>query len=209
MIIETFPVGPLQCNCSIIGCAETKEAIVVDPGGDAPQILERLNMLELKAKYLIHTHAHFDHIGATREVKEACGATILLHPKDVFLYDNIQGQAEIFGFHYAETLPVEDYLYHDEVLIFGHHQTLILHTPGHTPGSVCFHIEGDESHLFSGDTLFKRSIGRTDLWGGSFPDIIRSIKETLLPLDDSTTIYPGHGPLTTIWEEKKQNPFLK
>lgn len=209
MIVETFAVGPLQCNCSIIACEETKEAIIVDPGGEAPKILDRIKELNLKVKYLLHTHAHFDHIGATREVKEATNAKILLHPKDLFLYDNINQQGSMFGFNFQETLPVEKDLEHEMVVEFGKHSSLILHTPGHTPGSVCFHLEDKESHLFAGDTLFQGSIGRTDLWGGSFPDIIRSIKEHILPLESSTTIYPGHGPITTVWQEKKQNPFLK
>lgn len=207
--IETFPVGMLQCNCSIIACAETKEALIVDPGDDAPKILAYLQEHGLKARYLLHTHAHFDHIGATREVAESTGAKILLHPSDRFLYDNVQMQGQMFGMQLEPTIPVDQNLEDEMTISFGRHSSLTLHTPGHTPGSACFYLEGHESHLFSGDTLFEGSIGRTDLWGGSYPDIIRSIKERLLPLDDSTTVYPGHGPLTTIWQEKKQNPFLR
>lgn len=209
MIIETFPVGALQCNCSIVACPDSKEALVIDPGGDAPLIKEKLKTMGLTAKYLLHTHAHFDHIGATRQLKEELGAEILLHPDDLFLYDNIQMQGRLFGMEVQPTLPV-DRKFEDEMSIpFGAASTLVLHTPGHTPGSVCFHIEGTESLLFSGDTIFRGSIGRTDLWGGSMPDLLKSIRQRLLPLDDSTRIVPGHGPESTIWDEKQRNPFLK
>lgn len=208
-IIETFTVGPLQCNCSIIACPETKEAIIVDPGGDAPEIKRRVKAAGLKVKYLVHTHAHFDHIGATAELKRDLGAKILLHPEDKFLYDNIQMQGQMFGMALDPTVPVDEQLTDEMCLDFGQHQSLVLHTPGHTPGSVCFHLEGAESHLFSGDTLFKGSVGRTDLWGGSAEQLMQSIKQRLLPLDDSTTLYPGHGTVSTLWHEKKNNPFLR
>lgn len=207
--ITSFPVGMLQCNCSIIACSETKEALIVDPGGDAPKILDYLKEHGLTARYLLHTHAHFDHVGATREVKAATGAQILLHPGDRFLYDNVQMQGQMFGMKLEPTVPVDQNLEDEMQVAFGKHHSLVLHTPGHTPGSACFHVVAQESFLFAGDTLFEGSIGRTDLWGGSYPDIIRSIKERLLTLDDSTTVYTGHGPQTTIWQEKKHNPFLK
>ncbi len=207
--IETFPVGRLQCNCSIIACPDTKEAIIVDPGGDAPQIKAKVKAAGLTVKYLIHTHAHFDHIGATAELRRDLGARILLHPEDNFLYDNIQMQGQLFGMRLAPTLPVDEKLSDEMSVNFGKHQSVVLHTPGHTPGSVCFHLKDQESHLFSGDTLFKGSVGRTDLWGGSAETLMKSIKNRLLPLDDSTTIYPGHGPVSTLWHEKKRNPFLQ
>lgn len=206
--IETFSVGMLQCNCSIIACDETKEAIIVDPGGDAPKILARVEALGLTVKYLIHTHAHFDHVGATAEVKAATGAQILLHPGDQWLYDNVELQGRTFGFPVAATVPVDQPLEDELSLAFGQSSTLVLHTPGHTPGSCCFHLEDQESHLFAGDTLFRNSIGRTDLWGGNSETILHSIKQRLLTLDESTTVYTGHGPQTTIWQEKKSNPFL-
>lgn len=207
--IETFAVGPLQCNCSIIACPETKEAIIVDPGGDAPEIKRRVAAAGLRVKYLVHTHAHFDHIGATAELKRDLQAQILLHPEDRFLYDNIQMQGQMFGMALDPTVPIDETLSDEMSLHFGHQRSMVLHTPGHTPGSVCFHLTGHESHLFSGDTLFKGSVGRTDLWGGSSEQLMRSIKQRLLPLDDSTTIYPGHGPTSTVWSEKKMNPFLR
>jgi len=209
LIVETFPVGPLQCNCSIIACPETREAIIVDPGGDAPLIKQKVADLGLKVRYLLHTHAHFDHIGATAELKRDLGAKILLHPDDRFLYDQIQMQGHMFGFRLDPTVPVDQDFEDEMRLPFGQQSSLVLHTPGHTPGSVCFHLHADQSYLFSGDTLFQGGVGRTDLWGGSQPDLMRSIKQRLLTLDDSTTVYPGHGQTTTIWNEKKQNPFLR
>ena len=206
--IESFPVGLLQCNCSIIACSETKQALIVDPGGDAPKILDYLKQHDLTARYLIHTHAHFDHVGATKAVHEATGAEILLHPDDLFLYDDVQMQGRMFGMSLEATRPIDRPLEDEMRLDFGQHQSLVLHTPGHTPGSVCFHLNDSESYLFTGDTLFQGSIGRTDLWGGSHETLIKSIRQRLLPLDDSTRIYPGHGPQTSIWQEKKRNPFL-
>ncbi len=206
--IETFPVGLLQCNCSIIACSETKQALIVDPGGDAAKILAYLKQHDLTARYLIHTHAHFDHVGATKAVHEATGAEILLHPDDLFLYDDVQMQGRMFGMNLEPTRPIDRPLEDEMRLDFGQHHSVVLHTPGHTPGSVCFHLNDSESHLFTGDTLFQGSIGRTDLWGGSHETLIKSIRQRLLPLDDSTRIYPGHGSQTSIWQEKKRNPFL-
>lgn len=206
--IESFPVGLLQCNCSIIACSETKQALIVDPGGDAPKILAYLKQHDLTARYLIHTHAHFDHVGATKAIHEATGAEILLHPEDLFLYDDVQMQGRLFGMQLEATRPIDRPLEDEMRLEFGQHHSVVLHTPGHTPGSVCFHLNDTESHVFTGDTLFQGSIGRTDLWGGSHETLIKSIRQRLLPLDDSTRIYPGHGPQSSIWQEKKRNPFL-
>lgn len=206
--IETFPVGLLQCNCSIIACDETQEAIIVDPGGDAPKILKRVEELGLKVKYLLHTHAHFDHVGATAAVRAATGAKVLLHPGDQWLYDNVPMQGRTFGIPLEPTEPIDQAIEDGLSLVFGSHNSVSIHTPGHTPGSCCFHVAGQESFLFAGDTLFRGSIGRTDLWGGDHDLILKSIKSRLLGLDDSTTVHTGHGPTTTIWQEKKANPFL-
>jgi hydroxyacylglutathione hydrolase len=208
LVLESFPVGPLGCNCSIIGCKETGDAIVVDPGGDPDKIIELLDKLGLKAKYLLHTHAHFDHITGSREMREKTGAQICLHEGDQWLYDNLLKQVKMFGFEASDPLPVDRYLTDEEEVNFGNLKAKVIHTPGHTPGSLCFSVEDKDAVLLSGDTLFNRSIGRTDLWGGNFEEIIKSISTRLLTLDDSTRVIPGHGPDTKIWEEKKENPFV-
>lgn len=208
MLIESFPVGPLQCNCSIIACQETGQAAVIDPGGDPAHILEALQRHGLECKYLLHTHAHFDHVLGARAVKEATGAKICLNEADQWLYDNLAKQGGLFGFQTSDPLPVDRYLNDQEEIELGKLKTTVIHTPGHTPGSVCFSLAAKESILFAGDTLFRRSIGRTDLWGGSFEEIIESISERLFSLDDSTVVVPGHGAQTSIWEEKRENPFF-
>lgn len=209
IFIETFPVGPLQCNCSIVACKETKEAAVIDPGGDVKKILALLKEHDFQVKYLLHTHAHFDHILGSKEMKEATGAKICLHKKDEMLYENLQMQCGLFGLSADKPLACDHYLNDEEQVKIGNLKTQVLHTPGHTPGSVCFTVGDKENVLFAGDTLFHRSIGRTDLWGGSFEDIIRSIQSRLLTLDDSTRVITGHGEATDIWSEKRENPFLQ
>jgi glyoxylase-like metal-dependent hydrolase (beta-lactamase superfamily II) len=209
MLLESFPVGPLQCNCSIIGCKETGEAAVIDPGGDAQKIIDFCDKNKLKIKYLLHTHAHFDHIMGSRALKEATGAKILLHKEDKFLYDALEKQCSLFGFKADTPLDIDHYLNDDEDVTVGNIKTSVIHTPGHTPGSLCFCVADKDSVLFSGDTLFQQSIGRTDLWGGSYEEIIDSIKNKLFKLDDSTRVVPGHGDDTTIWTEKRENPFVR
>ncbi len=208
MDITTFPVGPLQCNCSIIFCPETKEAVIIDPGGDAEKIMDFVKQHGLIVKYLLHTHAHFDHILASSDIKNSTGAKICLHEKDKFLYDNLEGQGMLFGIKAKKPSAIDHYLADDEQIEIGKVKTTVLHTPGHTPGSLCFTVADKESTVFAGDTLFNGSIGRTDLWGGSFDDIIKSINNRLLTLDDSTQVIPGHGESTNIWQEKRHNPFL-
>jgi glyoxylase-like metal-dependent hydrolase (beta-lactamase superfamily II) len=208
MLVESFPVGPLQCNCSIIACPETKEAAVIDPGGNPEMILELAKKHGLTIKYLLHTHAHFDHIIGSRKLKEDTGAKILLHAGDQFLYDNLAQQGKLFGFSITEPLPIDEYLQDEQEIQIGKIKTTIVHTPGHTPGSCSFCLQDKQSLLFSGDTLFHRSIGRTDLWGGNHEQILKSIKQRLFTLDDATRVIPGHGPDTDIWSEKKENPFF-
>lgn len=208
MFVKTFPVGPLQCNCSIIACPETKEAAIIDPGGDADHIIELCEKEGFTIKYLLHTHAHFDHIVGAREVKEKTGAKICLHKEDQWLYDNVDKQGRLFGFQFDTPLPIDHYLNDEEEISIGNLKTKVIHTPGHTPGSSCFSLASKESVLFAGDTLFEGSIGRTDLWGGSFEEIIKSIKGRLFQLDDSTEVITGHGPKTSIWAERNQNPYV-
>jgi glyoxylase-like metal-dependent hydrolase (beta-lactamase superfamily II) len=209
LLLETFPVGAFQCNCSILGCPDTKEAIVVDPGGDPERILEVVRYYDLEVRWAVHTHAHLDHIAATRDVKEATDARIALHPNDRFLYDGFRMQAQMFGWSgVRDVLPVEHSLAHGESIAFGKRAVEVVHTPGHTPGSCCFRL-ADEPLLLSGDTLFQRSIGRTDLPGGDFDTILRSIRERLYALDPDTRVIPGHGPSTTIGDERRANPFVR
>lgn len=208
LLVASFPVGPLQCNCSIIACRETGEAAVIDPGGNAQDIIDTAAKHGLTIKYLLHTHAHFDHVLGSSEIKEKTGAKICLHKGDTWLYENLHMQGSMFGFKIPAQLPVDQFLLDDEEIQIGKIKTKVIHTPGHTPGSLCFSLSGKESLLFSGDTLFKQSIGRTDLWGGSFEEILQSIKQRLFTLDDATSVIPGHGPETSIWSEKKTNPFV-
>ncbi len=209
MILETFPVGPLQCNCTILGDEAAGKAVVIDPGGDLETILARLKKQNLKAVLAVHTHAHFDHIGASRPLKEATGAALALHAGDLWLYENIRKQGEAFGFELDETLPLDRRLADGDEAAAGGVRLEVLHTPGHTPGSVCFSLPAAAPVLFSGDTLFRRGIGRTDLWGGDTDAILKSIRTRLLALPDETRVIPGHGPATTIGEERRENLFLE
>jgi hydroxyacylglutathione hydrolase len=209
VLLETFPAGPLQCNCSVIACPDTNAAIVVDPGGEHQRILEVVRHYDLTVRWIIHTHAHLDHIYETREVKEQAGGVIALHRGDQFLYDGFAVQAAMFGWRVRPVLPVEHWLADGEKLEFGKRSASVLHTPGHTPGSCCFSLlSADYRLLLSGDTLFQRSIGRTDLPGGDYATIENSIKSKLYTLDPSTVVIPGHGPRTTIGEEARANPFV-
>jgi hydroxyacylglutathione hydrolase len=205
--IETFPVGPLQCNCAILADEHTREALVIDPGDEAGRILRALATGGWNAVALLHTHAHFDHIGGSRGVKEGTGAPIRLHPDDRPLYDALPRQAELFGLRAETPLPPDAPLADGEIIRFGSHQVSALHTPGHTPGSTCFLLGGPSPVLFSGDTLFRRSIGRTDLWGGDTAAILASIRGKLFALPGDVPVVCGHGEGTTIGEEKRSNPF--
>lgn len=211
MLVESFPVGVLGCNCSIIACEKTREAIVVDPGGDAERILDVVRSNGLTVKHVLHTHAHFDHVLGTREVKDATGAKIRLHPGDDFLYSNLAMQASWLGMRVEkDVLPVDEPLRHQETVAFGESGTLVLHTPGHTPGSCSFSLRTDRGMLLlAGDTLFQGSVGRTDLPGGDTEQLMDSIRRELLPLDDDTRVICGHGPDTTIGRERRKNPFVR
>lgn len=210
LLLETFPVGSFQCNCSVLACADTKEAIVVDPGGEHQRILEIVRHYDLTVKWIIHTHAHLDHIYETRDVKEGAGGTIALHKDDTFLYDGFAMQAAMFGWQVRPVLPVEHWLTDGETLAFGKRAAEVIHTPGHTPGSCCFRVEsGQGPLLLAGDTLFQRSIGRTDLPGGDFATITQSIQNRIYTLDPDTSVIPGHGPRTTVGDEARHNPFVQ
>lgn len=202
---RSFPVGPLQCNCSIIGDATTGNAIVVDPGGDAQKILGLLAELQLKVVAIIHTHAHLDHILAAGEIREATGAPIYLHEDDMFLWTQCEHQCRSFGLPPVSLPDPNHYLRDDGDLDCG---GVTIHTPGHTPGSTSFWFE-DANLLIAGDTLFQRSIGRTDFPGGNFEQIVKSIRERLYALNEDATVVTGHGPETTIGDEKQGNMFVR
>jgi glyoxylase-like metal-dependent hydrolase (beta-lactamase superfamily II) len=197
----------LECNCTILVDEESREAVVIDPGDEPERVLRALESARARAVALLHTHAHFDHIGATRAVSEATGAPILLHPDDRPLYDALPDQAAIFGLTAGAPKSVDAPLGDGEDVRFGRFSLRAIHTPGHTPGSTCFGLSGGAGILFSGDTLFRRSIGRTDLWGGDTDAILASIRGKLFRLPGDTAVVCGHGPDTTIEEEKRLNPF--
>ena len=208
---ETFPAGAFECNCTVLACGDTKDAVVIDPGGEVERIAEIVKQYDLTVKSIIHTHAHLDHIYCTRDVSEAHGGEVCLHKGDAFLYDGFAMQASMFGWKVRPTTPVTRWIEHEDKIVLGKRTLDVVHTPGHTPGSVCFALEDPDAGriLFAGDTLFRRSIGRTDLPGGDGKQIVRSIKERLLTLDPDTLVIAGHGPTTKIGDEAKSNPYVR
>ena len=207
MIIATLPVGLIQTNCYIAGCPETKTGAVIDPGGDPERILAEVERQGLSIKYVLNTHAHFDHTDANGAIVRATGATLALHPLDLPLL-KASGGAALFGLQ-ADPSPLPDLELQDgDELEVGTLRFQVLHTPGHTPGHVCFY-EQAEGVLFDGDVLFQRSIGRTDLPGGSYQQMMDSIQRVLFALPEETVVYSGHGPATTIGDEKRLNPWLR
>ena len=208
MILETFPVGPLQCNCTILGDEETGEAIVIDPGDEIGRIARRLNTLGLKLKQILITHAHIDHIGGALKLKKLTGAPILMNENDLPQLKIMADQAGWLGIDTPETAPPDHNLSDGLIVGLDRFPAQVIHTPGHTQGSVCLHF-APLNLLVAGDTLFAGSIGRTDLPGGNERQIIQSIHHRLLVLPEETRILPGHGPATTIGREKYTNPFLR
>jgi glyoxylase-like metal-dependent hydrolase (beta-lactamase superfamily II) len=207
MIHEILPVGMLQCNCSILGDEASGEAIVVDPGDDIPRILAILERHKLTVKQILITHAHIDHIAGAARLKQLTGAPILYNPRDLPLVKMMDVQAGWLGMPTPEVHPPDDTLEDGRVIAITGLTGNILHTPGHTQGSVCLHLP-TQNLLLAGDTLFAGSVGRTDLPGGDGPMLLRSIHNKILPLPDETVVVPGHGPKTTIGEERESNPFL-
>jgi hydroxyacylglutathione hydrolase len=243
LIHEIIPVGMLQCNCSILGDPTTREAIVVDPGDEVERVVEILRRHDLSVRAIVSTHTHIDHVGGLAGLHAATGAPVLIHKDDLELYSNLEMQANWLGVATPETMHIQDFVKEGDTLRWGGFTARVLHTPGHTPGSISLVVErgtGDEaassgsadrhgthghghssatnrqsnapsevSRLIAGDTLFQGSIGRTDLWGGSFKDILKSIHDKLLTLPDQTLVTPGHGANTTIGAERAGNPYLR
>lgn len=206
MIIEKREVGPIMANCYIVGCEETRESVVIDPGAEADVLLTTLASHKLKVKYLLNTHGHFDHVGANRKMKDATGADLMIHEADAPMLADLNRAAAGFGLS-AENSPNADaYLKENDIIAFGNLSLKVIHTPGHSMGGICLYTPG---YVFVGDTLFAGSIGRTDLPGGNYQVLIDNIKEKLLTLPDDTVVFPGHGPESTIAREKQINPFLQ
>jgi len=207
MIHEILPVGLLQCNCSIIGDETTREAMVIDPGDDIEDVLAIVRRHKLQVKQIVITHAHIDHVGGAMKLRALTGAPILLNQNDYALLKMLDVQASWLGMATPGTVEIDSSLDDDLSLGTGSLAASVLHTPGHTEGSVCLYFPA-EKMLIAGDTLFARSIGRTDLPGGSFEKILKSLHSRVLTLPDETVVIPGHGPKTTIGEEREENPFL-
>lgn len=207
MIHEIIPVGPLQCNCSIIGDEATHEAMVIDPGDQIDDLLSLLRKHKLQVKQIVITHAHIDHVGGAMKLRAGTGAPILLNQNDSDLLKMLADQATWIGVPDPGKVEIDRSVTTGETVSAGSHTAQILHTPGHTEGSICLYF-ANEKRLIAGDTLFAGSIGRTDLPGGSMQKIIRSLHDTVLALPDETVVVPGHGELTTIGEERETNPFL-
>jgi len=211
MILESFPAGPLGCNCTVVVDESSKEAIVVDPGGDLRLIEARLAKHGAKVKAIVHTHTHIDHVGATADLQRTHDAAARIHEADQFLYSILPIQASMLGMGSPpESAELDTWLKDGEVVSLGALTMHVLHTPGHTPGSCCFELRsGDDVVVLAGDTLFQQSVGRTDLWGGDHDALVKSIRGKLFALPDPTRVICGHGPDTTIGVEKRSNPFVR
>ncbi len=207
MIHEIFPVGPLACNCSVIGDEQSREAMVIDPGDNIEQVVAILERHGLTVKQIVITHAHIDHIGGAAKLKRLTGAPVLLNANDQPLLKMLDVQATWVGMRPPEQAVIDASLTTGDKVQAGNLVADVLHTPGHTEGSICIYFPA-EKKLIAGDTLFAGSIGRTDLPGGSYKKIMQSLHGPVLALPDDTIVVPGHGPLTTIGEERDSNPFL-
>jgi len=211
----SIPVGMLQCNCSIVGDPVTGEALVVDPGDEIERILELLGRHKLTVKAIVSTHAHIDHVGGLSKLHQYTGAPVMMHRDDVPLYQGMEVQAAFLGVPTPEIGELDQLLTEGDKLQWGSLIAHVMHTPGHSPGSISLYLPPDAGrialappHLIAGDTLFAGSIGRTDLWGGSMETIMDSLRGKLLQLPDDTVVHPGHGPRTTIGQERQANPYL-
>ena len=208
MIHEIFPVGPLQCNCSVIGDETSREAVVVDPGDEIDRVLLTLQRHQLTVKQILITHGHIDHVAGAMKLKAATGAPIFMNSADQPQLQLLDQMAAWIGIPSPGSVTIDASLDHDAAIAVGGLQARAIHTPGHTEGSTCIYFP-TEKKLIAGDTLFAGSIGRTDLPGGDFQKIIRSLNDRVLTLPEDTIVIPGHGPATSIGEEKESNPFVK
>jgi hydroxyacylglutathione hydrolase len=220
VLLKKWVVGPFQCNCRLLACPETGIAALIDPGDEAPKILSGLKGLVLpngkpvQVQWLLHTHGHLDHIGASREVKQVNPTSkIALHVGDEPIYKALKMQGQMFGIDYEDPLPIDHYLQDGEDLKIGSVKLSVIHNPGHSPGSVSLRLHEDSSlgtseTVFTGDTLFQGSVGRTDLWGANQEQMFQAIRDRLLTLDDDTHVCPGHGADSKIGIERRENPFL-
>jgi len=207
MIHEILPVGPLQCNCSVIGDESTREGLVIDPGDNIEDVVSIVRKHNLQIKQIVITHAHIDHVGGAMKLRAATGAAILLNQNDYALLKMLDAQAAWIGVAPPGKVEIDHSVAQADSIKTGSLSADVIHTPGHTEGSICLYFPA-EKKLIAGDTLFAGSIGRTDLPGGSFEKIIRSLHDKVLELPDDTVVIPGHGPLTTIGDERQSNPFL-
>jgi hydroxyacylglutathione hydrolase len=211
MILDVRAVPPFMKNGFVVGCERTGEAIVIDPGDDVDQLLAAVQERNLQVQHILLTHAHLDHISGVAAARQALDVPVYLHEADQFLYERAVEQGQMFGISMSRQPPV-DVFYDMTPLYFGDYEVLVHHTPGHCPGGVCLEVRGKgekgDSHLFVGDTLFAGSIGRTDLPGGNYSVLMRSITEVIFPLGDAAIVHPGHGPDTTVERERKTNPFV-
>ncbi|NLT94779.1 MAG: MBL fold metallo-hydrolase [Clostridia bacterium] len=208
MKIKTLIVGPIETNCYIAYCPETKEGVVIDPGAEGDRIVNTVDDLGVKVKYIINTHGHHDHIKANKKVKEATGAQILIHSGDAPMLTDANKNLSCFTGETTQEPAADKELKDGDVITFGNVSLKVLHTPGHTPGCISLLCD-TEKICFTGDTLFNGSVGRTDLPGGNYKTLMNSLKEKLINLSNEVRIYPGHGPYSTIGEEKQINPYLK
>jgi len=206
MIIKSFVVGPIGVNCYVVSDADSGQGIIIDPGGNAEEILAYVRAEKIAVQAIINTHGHGDHIGANDAVRKATGAPLLMHAADQYMLTDARANLSAFMGYQALSAPPDRLLTEGDEIAFAGGSFRVVHTPGHSPGGICLIGEGV---VFSGDTLFAESIGRCDFPGGSELELVRSVREKLLPLPDETRVYPGHGPETTIGWERRYNPYLQ
>lgn len=205
LIVHQLSVGPLQVNCFLVACAKSRDAMVIDPGEEGDRILRLAEREGLSISKVVNTHGHFDHIGANQRLVEATGAELMLHAADLPLLQNARQHAGVYGLTVAASPAPDRLLAQGDTFKVGAHDFSVLHVPGHSPGGICLHGDG---HLFVGDVLFAGSIGRTDLPGGDYDQLVTGVRQRLFVLSDETIVHPGHGPDTTIGEERQHNPFV-